>query len=92
MKTIEHWIGGAGVSGVSARTADVYDPATGQVQAQVLLAEPADIDDAVQTARKAYQAWQDVSLTRRARIKPKPIAERTFTYLNANGPGPGGAA
>ena len=80
MKTIEHWIGGAGVSGVSARTADVYDPATGQVQAQVLLAEPADIDDAVQTARKAYQAWQDVSLTggpgsspSRSRSAPSPV-------------------
>ena len=23
---------------------------------------------------------------------PKPIAERTFAYLNANGPGQGGAA
>ena len=68
MKTIEHWIGGAATPGISARTADVYNPATGQVQARVLLAEPADVDHAVQTAKKAYEAWQDVSLTRRARV------------------------
>ena len=68
MKTIEHWIGGASTPGISARTADVYNPATGQVQARVLLAEPADVDQAVQTAKKAYAAWQDVSLTRRARV------------------------
>jgi malonate-semialdehyde dehydrogenase (acetylating)/methylmalonate-semialdehyde dehydrogenase len=46
----------------------VYNPATGQVQARVLLAGTADVDQAVQTAKKAYAAWQDVSLTRRARI------------------------
>src|SRR5450755_359350 len=68
MKTIEHWIGGASTPGGSARTADVYNPATGQVQARVLLAGPADVDEAVQTAKKAQASWQDVSLTRRARI------------------------
>jgi malonate-semialdehyde dehydrogenase (acetylating) / methylmalonate-semialdehyde dehydrogenase len=68
MKTVEHWIGAASTPGSSTRTGDVYNPATGQVQARVLLAEPADVDDAVQTAKKAYAAWQDVSLTRRARI------------------------
>ena len=68
MKTIEHWIGGASAPGSSTRTAEVYNPATGQVQARVLLAGTADVDQAVQTAKKAYAAWQDVSLTRRARI------------------------
>ena len=67
MKTIEHWIGGASAPGSSTRTAEVYNPATGQVQARVLLAGTADVDQAVQTAKKAYAAWQDVSLTRRAR-------------------------
>ena len=68
MKTVEHWIGGASTPGSSDRTAEVYNPATGKVQARVLLAGTADVDQAVQTARKAYAAWQDVSLTRRARI------------------------
>jgi len=68
MKTVEHWIGGTSTPGSSTRTAEVYNPATGQVQARVLLAGTADVDQAVQTAKKAYVAWQDVSLTRRARI------------------------
>jgi malonate-semialdehyde dehydrogenase (acetylating)/methylmalonate-semialdehyde dehydrogenase len=112
MKTVEHWIGGASTPGSSDRTAEVYNPATGKVQARVLLAGTADVDQAVQTARKAYAAWQDVSLTRRARImfafrtvvdqdlypcdfsKPKPIAARTYAYLNSHGLGApdGGAA
>ena len=31
MKTVEHWIGGASTPGISARTWDVYNPATGQL-------------------------------------------------------------
>jgi malonate-semialdehyde dehydrogenase (acetylating)/methylmalonate-semialdehyde dehydrogenase len=68
VKTIEHWIGGGLVPGASVRTADVFNPATGQVQAKVLLAETADVDAAVGAANKAFDSWFDVSLTRRARI------------------------
>jgi malonate-semialdehyde dehydrogenase (acetylating)/methylmalonate-semialdehyde dehydrogenase len=68
MKTIEHWIGGAATSGASTRAAEVYNPATGQVRARVLLAEPADVDEAVRVAKKSFESWQDVSLARRVRI------------------------
>ncbi len=68
MNTIEHWIGGSNTAGASTRTADVWNPATGQVQARVVLADTADVDAAVQSAKKAYESWFDVSVTRRARI------------------------
>ncbi|MGH3371273.1 MAG: CoA-acylating methylmalonate-semialdehyde dehydrogenase [Nocardioidaceae bacterium] len=68
LKTIQHRIGGVETSGSSSRTAPVYDPATGERQAQVLLAEASDVDAAVQAARQAFQKWGDVSLTRRARV------------------------
>jgi malonate-semialdehyde dehydrogenase (acetylating) / methylmalonate-semialdehyde dehydrogenase len=68
MATIEHWIAGATYTGASTRTGRVWNPATGQVQAEVLLAEPADVDAAVQAAAKAFESWSNVSLTRRARI------------------------
>jgi malonate-semialdehyde dehydrogenase (acetylating)/methylmalonate-semialdehyde dehydrogenase len=68
MNTIEHWIGGATTAGASTRTADVWNPATGRVQARVLLADAADVDAAVRSAKKAYESWFDVSVTRRARI------------------------
>jgi malonate-semialdehyde dehydrogenase (acetylating)/methylmalonate-semialdehyde dehydrogenase len=68
VRTIEHWIGGTETSGASTRRATVWNPATGQEQAQVLLAETADVDAAVQSARKAFDSWRTVSLTRRSRI------------------------
>jgi malonate-semialdehyde dehydrogenase (acetylating)/methylmalonate-semialdehyde dehydrogenase len=68
VRTISHWIGGSETTGSSTRTANVWNPATGQVHAQVLLAEAADVDAAVQAANKAYETWFDVSVTRRARI------------------------
>jgi len=67
MKTVEHWIGGASTPGSSTRTAEVYNrppPGPGARAA----GRDRDVDQAVQTAKKAYAAWQDVSLTRRARI------------------------
>ena len=41
MRTIGHFIGGREVKGTSGRFADVFQPMTGDVQAQVALAGPA---------------------------------------------------
>jgi malonate-semialdehyde dehydrogenase (acetylating)/methylmalonate-semialdehyde dehydrogenase len=68
VSTIEHWIGGGETAGAATRRSPVWDPATGRQQAEVLLAEPGDVDAAVQSARKAFESWRTVSLTRRARI------------------------
>ncbi|RKQ86269.1 malonate-semialdehyde dehydrogenase (acetylating)/methylmalonate-semialdehyde dehydrogenase [Solirubrobacter pauli] len=68
LETINHVIGGAQTAGASTRTSPVYDPATGQVQRNVLLAEPQDVDTAVQAARAAFPAWADTSVVRRARV------------------------
>ena len=40
MRTIEHWIAGKPTTGISDRTAPVYNPATGAQQADVLLEVP----------------------------------------------------
>ena len=68
LRAIQHRIGGVATAGASTRMAAVYDPATGHRQAEVLLAERADVDAAVQAARTAFERWGDVSLTRRARV------------------------
>jgi malonate-semialdehyde dehydrogenase (acetylating)/methylmalonate-semialdehyde dehydrogenase len=68
VNTIQHWIGGSTTTGASTRTAPVFDPATGGQQAEVLLAETSDVDAAVSAARKAFESWKEVSLTRRVRI------------------------
>ncbi len=68
MSTIPHWIDGARTTGVSSRTSDVFDPATGEVSAQVVLAEQADVDLAVSSSVKAAQSWSESSLSTRSRI------------------------
>jgi malonate-semialdehyde dehydrogenase (acetylating) / methylmalonate-semialdehyde dehydrogenase len=68
VKTIQHRIGGQETAGASTRTAPIWDPATGQQQAEVVLAERADIDAAVTAASTAFNTWGEVSVTRRARL------------------------
>ncbi|HKH64341.1 MAG TPA: CoA-acylating methylmalonate-semialdehyde dehydrogenase [Solirubrobacterales bacterium] len=67
-RTIRHRIGGEETSGASSRTGPVWDPATGEQQAEVLLAEPADVDAAVAAARAALEEWSKASLSRRAKV------------------------
>ena len=46
----------------------MWNPATGVQQAEVLLAEPADVDAAVAAARDAFAEWSEASLSRRAKV------------------------
>ncbi len=68
MKTIEHWVGGASTAGTSSRTSPVYNPATGEQQAQVALASRSDVDAAVATARAAFGSWGQSSLSQRTKV------------------------
>jgi malonate-semialdehyde dehydrogenase (acetylating)/methylmalonate-semialdehyde dehydrogenase len=68
MTTITHWIDNKRYDGPTDRTGDVYDPATGQVQAQVALADEALVDQAVQSAKAAFEGWRDTSLSKRTAI------------------------
>jgi malonate-semialdehyde dehydrogenase (acetylating) / methylmalonate-semialdehyde dehydrogenase len=68
MTTIEHWIGGAFTRGASTRTGSVFNPATGEAQKQVLLAETSDVDAAVSAAAKAFESWGDSSLSQRSKV------------------------
>ncbi len=62
------WINGRRVQAQNSRTADVFNPATGEVTRQVPLASKADVDAAVAAAKAAYPAWRDTTPLRRARI------------------------
>ena len=68
MRTVEHWIDGRSTTGSSTRTSPVWNPATGEQQAEVLLAEPADVDAAVRVARAAFADWSQSSLSRRTKV------------------------
>jgi malonate-semialdehyde dehydrogenase (acetylating) / methylmalonate-semialdehyde dehydrogenase len=68
VKTIEHWIDGATTRGTATRTSPVWNPATGEQQADVVLGSRADVDAAVQVAQQAFENWSQASLSRRAKI------------------------
>jgi malonate-semialdehyde dehydrogenase (acetylating)/methylmalonate-semialdehyde dehydrogenase len=71
MQEIGHWIGGKLVAGGSGRFADVYNPATGEVQARVALATAAELNAAVAAAAAAQPAWAATNPQRRARVMMK---------------------
>ena len=47
---------------------DVYDPATGEISAQVAFASPSDVDVAVEVAQAAAEKWSETPLSKRTRI------------------------
>lgn len=65
---LSHYIGGAHVKGTSGRFADVFNPATGEVQARVPLASADELNAAVAIAAEAQQAWGATNPQRRARV------------------------
>ena len=73
MEAIGHFIGGKRVEGTSGRSADVYNPATGEVQAKVALASREEMDAAVANAASAQVAWAAMNPQRRARVMMKLV-------------------
>ena len=74
MREISHFIGGKLVSGTSGRTADVFRPATGEVQAQVPLASADEVRQAIANAAAAQPAWAATNPQRRARVMMRFVA------------------
>jgi malonate-semialdehyde dehydrogenase (acetylating)/methylmalonate-semialdehyde dehydrogenase len=68
VRRIQHFIDGELRAGTSGRSSDVYNPATGEVQAQVDLASVAEVDQAVVSASAAAVEWAESSLTQRTQI------------------------
>ncbi|RJE79972.1 CoA-acylating methylmalonate-semialdehyde dehydrogenase [Paracoccus sp. JM45] len=71
MREIHHWIDGKETKGTSGRFADVFNPATGEVQARLSLATKAEMDDAIDRAAAAQLKWGATNPQRRARVMMK---------------------
>ena len=65
---IGHYLNGQLQDTGGERFSDVFNPATGAVQARVALATRQTVDDAVASALKAFPAWSEQSSLRRARV------------------------
>ncbi|SDQ90617.1 CoA-acylating methylmalonate-semialdehyde dehydrogenase [Pseudovibrio sp. Tun.PSC04-5.I4] len=71
MEEIGHFINGKRVAGKSGRFGEVFNPATGEVQAKVALATADELREAVEIAEKAQHAWGATNPQRRARVMMK---------------------
>ncbi len=71
MQELTHFINGEHVKGTSGRFADVYNPATGEVQAKVPLATVDEMNAAIAAAAAAQPAWAATNPQRRARVMMK---------------------
>lgn len=85
MTNLTHWINGKHVEGTSGRFGDVYNPATGEVVAQVPLASTAELNAAVEAAKAAFPDWAATPPLTRARImfKYKTLIEENADRLAA---------
>ncbi|MGW7772870.1 CoA-acylating methylmalonate-semialdehyde dehydrogenase [Pseudomonas machongensis] len=67
MATIKHLIHGESVAS-GGRTAEVFNPATGQVIHQLELANRATVQVAIDSAKAAFPAWRNTPPARRAQV------------------------
>ncbi|WP_133501562.1 aldehyde dehydrogenase [Cognatilysobacter terrigena] len=63
---LNHWIDGQSVPSRTDRWLDVHEPATGRVLAQVAAGDAADVDAAVDAAKRAAPAWAALRNSERA--------------------------
>lgn len=66
--TIGHYINGQHFAGTGEHTGEVYNPATGQIQAQVHYASADEVRLAISAAEKAFPAWSSTPPLKRARV------------------------
>jgi len=83
MTVIKHFVDGNTFEGSSERTGKVFNPATGEETAKVNLASKADIDFAVEKAKKAFKDWSNKPPVIRARFlfKFKELIEKNSDEL-----------
>ena len=82
MQEINHYINGRHTAS-SQRTSSVYEPATGEHRATVSLASAAEVDGAIELAKKAHKTWSQVSPLNRARVlfKFKALVEANMDEM-----------
>lgn len=74
MLKIENYIGGELVQPLSAQYLDNYEPATGQIYSQIPDSDEADVERAVDAAKKAFPAWSKTPPEQRFEILLRLVA------------------
>ena len=83
MKTIEHFVNGKSFSGESKKVGKIFNPATGEQEAEVKLATTKDVNKAVVSAQQAFESWANKPPLQRARVmfKFKELIEKNSDEL-----------
>lgn len=68
MHNIDHWINGKLHPSTSGNYSPVFNPATGEIQAQVGLASAQEVELAIASAKAASSSWRSTSISKRADI------------------------
>jgi len=68
MYRVSHWVNNKVVAGKSGRNGKVFNPATGEQQAEVDFADVSEVDMVVAAALAAQPGWRATNLSRRAEI------------------------
>ncbi|MDR6868885.1 malonate-semialdehyde dehydrogenase (acetylating)/methylmalonate-semialdehyde dehydrogenase [Microbacterium resistens] len=68
LPVIGHWIDGAVYAPSDGRSAPVHNPATGQRTASVALADQGDIEAAIASAQRGFEAWSRYSIAKRLTV------------------------
>lgn len=85
VKQLHHFIGGKLQAGTSARKSPVYNPATGDIIAEVPLASKDEVHAAIDIAAKAAAGWAATTPLQRARVmfRFKSLIEANLDRLAA---------
>jgi malonate-semialdehyde dehydrogenase (acetylating)/methylmalonate-semialdehyde dehydrogenase len=85
IRSVSNWIDGEVKEAQSDRWADVFDSATGEKCAQVVMSSEADVDVALAAATAALPGWSSTSVLRRARVmfRLKELIERDRAEIAA---------
>jgi methylmalonic acid semialdehyde dehydrogenase len=80
---LNNYINGKWMSSKSGKFRGVPNPATAEILARVPVSTVAELDEAVQTAHKAFQDWRKVPVTKRVQylFKLKELMEANFESL-----------
>ena len=83
VRDLTHFIAGRHVKGTSGRFGDIFNPATGEVQARTPLATSTEMRGAVEAALKAFPEWSAQNPQKRARVmfNFKALVEKNMDEL-----------
>ena len=84
---LQNYIDGKWVDAIDGERFDVFNPATGEVIATAPDSQPADVERAVDAARRTFDDGHVVAADHRARARPHPAARRRHRAPRARAPG-----